>query len=350
MLENIGGVFGSAEYSFLKGVPYLNDNIFYLTLGGSRAYGTNLPESDYDLRGGYIEKPGAMFALEPQKEEFCDSDTDTCLYSMKKLVRLLAACNPNVIEMLGTRDEDVVYANDIGRALRANRGLFLSKRAYFTFSGYATQQLRRLQNALARDSYPQPEKERHILKSVSVDILTSGEPFNAFMLDRAQANRNESQFDVSLEVLPSNNEDYEQEIFVSGTMKHLPLREYINLNSKLANTIKNYGIITHRNRKKDEAHLNKHAMHLIRLYYMCIDILKNQEIVTYREREHDLLMSIRNGEMPFEKIFALQEKLEREMEEANAESKLPDRADMGKINELLLGIYGRHFGINSDFI
>ena len=338
--------FSSNEYRFLKDVPYLKDNVFYLTLGGSRAYGTNLPESDYDLRGGYIEKPGAMFALEPQKEEFCDIGTDTCLYSLKKLVRLLSACNPNVIEMLGTRDEDVVYANSIGRKLRDSSRLFLSKRAYFTFSGYATQQLRRLQNALARDSYPQPEKEKHILKSVSVDILTSGAPFNAYMLDKAQANMNESQFDVSLEVLPSNNDEYEQEIFVSGTMKHLPLREYINLNSKLANTIRNYGIITHRNRKKDEAHLNKHAMHLIRLYFMCIDILRNQEIVTYREKEHDLLMSIRTGEMPFEKVFALQEKLEREMEEANANSKLPDKADMDKINDLLKEIYAEHFGLS----
>ena len=338
----------ASEYHFLKDVPFLNDNIFYLTLGGSRAYGTNLPGSDYDLRGGDIEMPGAMFALEPQKEEFCDRDTDTCLYSLKKLVRLLSACNPNVIEMLGTREEDVVYINDIGKALRDNSRLFLSKRAYFTFCGYATQQLRRLQNALARDSYSQPEKEKHILKSVSVDILTSGEPFNAYILDKAQANRNDSQFDVSLEVLPSNNEEYEQEIFVSGTMKHLPLREYINLNSKLANTIRNYGIITHRNRKKDEAHLNKHAMHLIRLYYMCIDILKDQVIVTYREKEHDLLMSIRNGEMPFEKVFALQEKLEKEMEVANAESKLPDRADMGKINDLLMGIYTEHFGLNIE--
>lgn len=37
-------------------------------------------------------------------------------------------------------------------------------------------------------------------------------------------------------------------------------------------------------------------MHLVRLYLMCIDILTKEEIITYREADHDLLMNIRNGE------------------------------------------------------
>ena len=337
-------VFQTPAYSFLQDKPFLNDNIFYLTLGGSRAYGTDLPDSDYDLRGGFLEHPRSLFALERQKEEFVDGNTDTTIYGLRKLARLLASCNPNVIEMLGTRDGDVVYMNGIGKMLRDNRRLFLSKRAFYTFSGYATSQLRRLQNALARDRYSQPEKERHILKSVSMDILTSGEPFNAYLLDPEQANRNESQFNVSLSVQPSGNKDFEQEIFLDGTLKHLPLREYIALNSKLATTVRNYGLLTQRNRKKDEAHLRKHAMHLIRLYYMGIDILRNQEIVTYREEEHDLLMSIRYGEMPFEDLFSLQEKLEREMDEARAASSLPEQVDSRKIDDLLMGIYGEAFG------
>ena len=40
-------------------------------------------------------------------------------------------------------------------------------------------------------------------------------------------------------------------------------------------------------------HLNKHAMHLIRLFMMAIDILEKEEIITYRKDEHELLMKIR---------------------------------------------------------
>lgn len=38
--------------------------------------------------------------------------------------------------------------------------------------------------------------------------------------------------------------------------------------------------------------LGKHMAHLIRLYMMCIDILEKEEIITCRDKEHDLLMSI----------------------------------------------------------
>ena len=343
--QHLPAPFNNQDYRFMVDNKNLGSRIFYLTLGGSRAYGTNLPGSDYDLRGGYLESPKSFFTLQAQKEEVTDTNTDTCLYGLRKLVKLLAACNPNVIEILGTREQDVIYMSYIGKKLRENAHLFLSKRAFYTFSGYATQQLRRLENALARDKYTQPEKEAHILKSVEADILAAGEPFNVYLLDKKQSNKNESQFDISLKIRPSNNEEFEQEIFLDGTMKNIPLREYTKLNAQLANTIKNFGNLINRNKKKDENHLNKHAMHLIRLYYMCLDILKEQEIVTYREKEHDLLMSIRNGEVPYEKIFSLQKRLEKELNETRINSALPEQPDMEKVNDLLMEIYSDAFHI-----
>ena len=35
--------------------------------------------------------------------------------------------------------------------------------------------------------------------------------------------------------------------------------------------------------KKGEDQIGKHAMHLVRLYFMCIDILEHREIITYRK-------------------------------------------------------------------
>ena len=59
-----------------------------------------------------------------------------------------------------------MVCTDIGREMIENRKLFLSKRAVNSFGGYATQQLRRLENALARDKLPQARKEEHILNSM----------------------------------------------------------------------------------------------------------------------------------------------------------------------------------------
>ena len=39
------------QYSKVMSNPYVHNNLMFLTLGGSHAYGTNTPTSDIDLRG-----------------------------------------------------------------------------------------------------------------------------------------------------------------------------------------------------------------------------------------------------------------------------------------------------------
>lgn len=50
----------------------------------------------------------------------------------------------------------------------------------------------------------------------------------------------------------------------------------------MTNVLGTYEKLNHRNHKKDDNHLNKHAMHLVRLYLMCLDILEKEDIITYR--------------------------------------------------------------------
>ncbi len=46
--------------------------------------------------------------------------------------------------------------------------------------------------------------------------------------------------------------------------------------------------VNHRNNKKDELHLNKYAIHLIRLFLMGIEILEGKGINTYRANDKEL--------------------------------------------------------------
>ena len=71
-------------------------------------------------------------------------------------------------------------------------------------------------------------------------------------------------------------------------------------------------------------------MHLIRLYMMCLDILENKEIVTFRSKEHNLLMSIRNGEyldenrQPIPEFFEMVDEYEKKMKYAKENTDLPE--------------------------
>lgn len=192
----------------------------------------------------------------------------------------------------------------------------MAKRAFKSFAGYATAQLRRLQNALAHDSYPEREKNQHILKSIESMMMTNREDYEA----------------ISFKLT-------DEEILISVDAKELPLRKFLAMNSSLTTMLNNYDKLNHRNRKKDDEHLNKHAMHLVRLYLTGIDILEGRGVITYREKDLPLLRKIRAGEVPFEDIFKMADEFEEQMLSAYKNSKLPDNPDVAKIDKLLLEIY-----------
>ena len=241
------------NYNFLRDDERLGKNIAYLTLAGSIAYGTNNENSDIDIRGFAIETLNSLL-INKAFEQIENKKTDTVIYGLRKFVNLCSECNPNMIELLGTKSEHILYINSIGQKIRNNVEIFLSKIAYKKFVGYATAQLRRLQNALARDSYPQSEKERHIMKSIESMMLSSK---NNYELENAS---------VSFELLDSELEDMEKEIYISVNVRRMTLRKFLAMNSSLNTMLNNYSKLNHRNRKKDENHLHKHAMHLMRLY------------------------------------------------------------------------------------
>ena len=326
---NIRDIIKKEEYSFLKNNPLLKQIIF-LTFGGSIAYGTNVPTSDVDIRGVCFESEDSLLGFN-KFEVFENRETDTNIYSFNKYLDLLIKGNPTAIEMLGCKQEHYIITPEYKPCfddLKENKSLFLSKNIVKTFGGYANQQLRRLQNAIARDSYPQIEKEKHMLKTMEYMYDSFQEKYNSF--------DNNS---VVLKMRPSNKEDLEEEIFMDIALKEYPLRDFMNIYSELNNVITSYNKLGNRNRKKGANGLNKHAMHLIRLYLMVIDILETKTIVTYREKDLELLRGIRNGKYLKEDgtydstFFDLLNDIEQKFLYAKDNTDLPEKPNMEKLND-----------------
>ena len=317
------------EYDFLRTNPRLSGRIMLLGLSGSYGYGTNREGSDVDFRGVALNLPSDLIGL-TSFEQFEDRTTDTVIYGFNKFVSLLVNCNPNIIELLGLDDDQYYIRSELGQTLLDNRHLFLSKRAAASFGHFADAQLRRLQNAIARDSLPQSEREQHILRSVRNSL----EDFN-------KRQREEERNNTRLYVDAAVTEGLDTEIFLDVDLKHYPLRRYTDMMNTLNSVIRDYDKIGKRNHKKDDTHLNKHAMHLIRLFMMGIDILQNEEIRTHRPKEDlTLLMSIRNGDYMEEgkmsdRFFDMLADYEERFEQAERASTLPDTPDMDRIEELV---------------
>lgn len=331
----------TSEYEFLRTHPRLGDRIILMGLGGSYAYGTNNENSDIDFRGITLNLPSDLLGL-TEFEQYEDDGTDTVIYAFNKIVKLLLECNPNTIELLGLDEEQYLIKTDLGQELLDNKSLFLSKRAAKSFGGYAGAQLRRLQNALARDSMAQEEREQHIYNSVK----------NA-LEDFQRKNHMGDKGNIRIYIDKSENPELETELFVDTDYKHLPLRDYENMLGVMNSVIRDYDKIGKRNKKKDDNHLNKHAMHLVRLFMMAIDILEKGEIRTHRTDDLELLKSIRRGDFQkadgtYQKEFYdLLSDYEKRLEVATAKTTLPDNPDMEKVEQFVE--YVNRKAIEGDF-
>ncbi|MCL2387191.1 MAG: nucleotidyltransferase domain-containing protein [Defluviitaleaceae bacterium] len=334
-MKPIKEIISAEEYKFIFTNEHLKDQLVFLTYGGSHAYGTATPTSDIDIRGCAFNRKSDLLGLS-NFEQVVEEKTDTTIYSFKKLINLLLNVNPNCIELLGCKPEQYLMFSPIAQELIDNRKMFLSRRAVNSFVGYATQQLMRLQNAVARDALTEAEKEKHILGSINSAMMSFNDKYATF-----------DEGAVKIYIGKSNKTDMDSEILMDINLTGYPLRDYKAMWSEMNEVVKAYGKLNHRNRKKDERHLNKHAMHLIRLYLMAIDVFEKEEIITHRENDLDLLNSIRNGKFMNDdgtyqcQFFELVSDYENRLAYAVKNSSLPTNPNFKQVEEFVISVNER---------
>lgn len=317
------------SYRFLYDDKNLGKNIILLGMGGSYSYGTNTETSDIDIRGIAVRNVKDILCGY-DFEQVVETNTDTTVYSFDKMVKLLKNCNPNTIEILGLKPEHYLRMTEAGKMLVDNRKLFLSKKAVHTFGGYATSQLRRLENKSAR-LVSQSKQEEHILESIRNAQYSFK---NRYFGDINGG--------IKLYVDKAVQPGYDSEIFMDVNLEHYPLRDYADAWNEMRAIVRSYSKIGKRNdRAIEHGKLGKHMMHLVRLYMMCLDILEKEEIITYREEEHELLMDIRNekylddNRQPISEFYEMVDDFEKKLRYAAENTSLPELPNTKEIDELV---------------
>lgn len=322
-MKSLKEIWYSDEYKELR--EKLGDRLCFICFGGSHAYGTNIETSDIDIRGVCLPNTDALIGLNKfYQEEQKDEDTDVVIYEFSKFVRLAMDNNPNVIEMLGNR-EYLVF-NEVGQMLIDNVDLFLSKRCVNTFMGYATAQLRRLENFLATTEYTQEEKNKYIKQTMDVAMTKLEDKNKLFKEGSMKVN------------LDKNNN-----LIIDCNIKDAPIDLVRASLNDLLTIEKTHNKLGRRNTKKDEAHLCKHQMHLIRLFLMCFDILEKHKILTYRENDRELLLEIRKGKFLkgnklTDDFRPYLQSLEDKMNILKETTTLPEKPKYKELNEFVMKV------------
>jgi predicted nucleotidyltransferase len=171
---------------------WLVDNLHYLTIMGSTAYGvadtTGEDASDMDLYGFCIPPKevvfphlgGAIWGFGTYKEGMPKShfgqyqkhhihdasarggrgrEYDLTVYNIVKFFQLCMENNPNMIDSLFTPEVCVLHATRVGHLVRENRKLFLHQGICDKFKGYAYAQVHKMQT---KD--PEPGSKRAVLR------------------------------------------------------------------------------------------------------------------------------------------------------------------------------------------
>jgi predicted nucleotidyltransferase len=134
----------------------------FIAIRGSQAYGTQLPTSDIDYAGVYIQSQEDIFGT-GYKEQINDDKNDTVFYEVRRFLELVASNNPTILELLNTPEDCIIYKDPLYDLILEQKELFLTKVCAKSFGGYAIQQIKK---ARGQDKKQNWEKEKITRKDI----------------------------------------------------------------------------------------------------------------------------------------------------------------------------------------
>lgn len=340
-------------------------------VAGSRSYGTDSAHSDLDTRGVFIAPPEYTLGCMKTVEQVEVPGEDTVIYELAKFVKLAAETNPNLIELLFTNEENILFIDPTFEKLREHRDLFLSKKAGFTFSGYAMAQMKRIRGHNKWLNSPQPERAPHLLDFATFitprGVLVKGIALTSNIAygDACLIKVNATTFRIFQSPhfkKPILSEDGQNIQFVDISKDKLSVRlEGAEFLGTLIVQKEAYRT-QHRmwkdywqwkkNRNKTRAELEekygfdcKHASHLIRLLRMSHEILRDGKVIV-RRPDADELIAIRNGSFNYDQLVETAKRMDAELDELYEKSTLPHSADKDAINKLYMSIVTEYWARN----
>jgi predicted nucleotidyltransferase len=143
---------------------WLNERnlILYEVISGSIAYGTNLPSSDEDRRYVYI-LPIDYILSGNIVEQVNDDTNDLVGYEIGRFLELLGSNNPNVLELINTPEDCIIYKDPVFDLILNDKERFITKICAKSFGGYAKQQISKAKGQNKKQNW---EKDKVIRKEV----------------------------------------------------------------------------------------------------------------------------------------------------------------------------------------
>jgi hypothetical protein len=337
-----------------------NDGLLlFECISGSKAYGLDRPQSDTDLKGVFF-LPKEKFYGQNYIPQISNKTNDEVYYELGRFVELLHRNNPNILEILATPDDCVLYRHQLMN--RLNIDMFLSKLCKDTFAGYAIAQIRKARGLKKKIVNP-VSKERlsalefcYVIQGCSSVAACRWLKIRGFVQERCglaavphakglyalYCDNNgtlaykgiisgDAANDVSLSSIPKGEKEAANLFFnKDGYSAYCrEYREYWEWVEK-RNDERYHGTMQHG--KNYDA---KNMMHTIRLLQVAEEILTTGRLNVKRQNREELL-SIKDGRAEYDDLLEQANGLIERIEQAYTMSSLPEKPDEKAIEKILV--------------
>lgn len=354
----------------------LTDRTILLTVAGSRAYGMHTEDSDLDIKGVFI--PPLKYYFGTSRIEQIDSKEmmqkyvhslpqdllavknkngmEGVVFEVRRFLDLAAGANPNILDVLFCREEDVILQTPEGRFLRKERNRFLTKKCLQTFIGYAAAQAKRIEthrkwlldppdHEPTREEFGLPKRDAYPQDQVMAAMASVKKQVDRWNIDFVDVDEATKIFiqDQLCKQLAEIGVGFDMKFSAAGKLLGIDTNfmELVHKQRLYTQATEKWAAYqtwkTNRNKKRKgmEEKIGydcKHGAHLYRLTMACRTIFETGELCVYNPDPY--LMKIRNGEVSFEELMNKFNEQHEDLSRLAAKSSLPSRVDPKWMEEI----------------
>lgn len=300
-----------------------------MAMAGSHAYGTNIETSDVDVRG-IVVPPNDFITGFVGKFEASEwkKPVDGAVYGLPFYFKLAAECNPNVLELIFSDEDDYIHISTLGLELRKARKLFLSKQAHPRYKGYAFSQIKRVRAHNKWLTSPPDHKPTREEFGLPLTSPLSADERGAYAALIGAKHDDTSDEDFVNKLAGNNVDENVLLILLRERQYARASRIWVQYQTWLAD----------RNPARAElerkyGYDTKHISHCVRLLRQGTEILERGNLIVKRPDAEEL-KAIRGGAWTFEEAERWFEAAMLEIDKVLESSKLPTRPPMDELNNL----------------
>lgn len=343
--------------------PDVHDNrdlMLLQCISGSRAYGLDTAQSDTDIRGVFCLPQKELYGLQ-YTEQVANETNDIVYYELGRFIELLLRNNPNILELLASPEDAVLFRHPVMRHVRAET--FLSKLCRQTFAGYAQTQIKKAKGLNKKIFNPVSGERKSV---IDFCFVISG--YRSQPLERWLGEKGFRQEDCGLVSIAHARDVYAlfhktqvggrqlagvfsgelaNDVRLSSIPEEVQPLAIISFNKDGYSTYcKDFREYHEWVEKRNDARFQhntelgknydaKNMMHTFRLLHMAAEIA-SEGSVNVRRNDREFLFRIRNGQFSYEELVTMANEKMQEIDRLFDRSDLPEAPDPEQAEQLLV--------------